>query len=103
MPAVTRNGDISIGVCSVGAPCCPHVWVSVHFGGSGDVLTNNQGTMRIGDNGASSCPHCPIWFAVSGSPNVMVNGRSVHRLGDAHNVGCGSGSVVSASPNVIAN
>jgi len=103
MPPVTRNGDISIGTCACCCASCPHVWISVHVGGSRDVLTNNRGTMRRNDIGVSTCPHCPISFAAQASPNVMVNDKGVHRLGDAHNVPCGPGVVVTASSNVIAN
>jgi len=103
MPAVTRNGDISVGICACCCAGCPHIWTSTHFGGSNDVLANGRGVMRLGDLGACTCPHCPISHAAVASPNVLVNGRGAHRLGDLHIVPCGTGNVVSASPNVIIN
>lgn len=103
MSAVTRNTDISVGICSCCCPACPHVWTSVHIGGSSDVLADSLGVMRApGDIGASTCPHCPISFSLTGSGTVFVDGRAVHRLGDIHIVGCGIGVVVSASPDVFA-
>jgi len=103
MRPVTRNGDISMGICACCCAGCPHVWISVHVGGSKNVLTNGRGTMRRGDIGVSTCPHCPVSHAVEASPNVLVNNRGVHRLGDAHNLPCGTGVVVTASSNVFAN
>ena len=97
MSANTRVGDISAGICSVGAPCCPHSWISVHVTGSPDTYTNNSQQVREGDIGASTCPHCPVSFAVSGSSTVLTNGIPTHRVGDIHIVPCGTGVVVTGS------
>jgi len=86
-----------MGICSVGAPCCPHVWISVHVTGSFDTNSNNRGQMRVGDIGASTCPHCPVSFAISGSSTVLTNGIPTHRVGDIHIVPCGVGIVVTGS------
>lgn len=100
---VTRVGDISMGICSVGENCCPHQWTSVHVSGSSNVLTNGRQTMRAPmDIGVSNCPHCITSFSVTGSRTVIINNRMTHRLGDKHDVACGTGHVVSASSNVIA-
>ncbi len=96
---ITRVGDLSAGVCSVGAPCCPHAWVSVHVAGSPNVFTNDRQTMRIGDIGISTCPHCVISYAVSGSSFNFANDKKIHRLTDTHIVPCGPGACISASPN----
>ncbi len=102
MAAVTRNTDLSMGICACCCPTCPHVWISVHVGGSKNVLANKKGVMRRHDVGVSNCPHCPTSFAVTASNTVKANGRGVHRLGDTHNVACGTGVVVTASSNVFA-
>lgn len=103
MPNVTRIGDISVGICACCCDACPHGWASVHVVGSPDVFANARNVMRApGDIGMSSCPHCPTSFSMTGSGTVFANGKSVHRLGDVHVVGCGTGVVVSASPNVTA-
>lgn len=102
MPGVTRNTDISVGICSCCCSSCPHGWVSVHVGGSTDVFANNLGVMRApGDIGASTCPHCPTSYALTGSGQVDADGRAVHRLGDIHIVSCGTGVVVSSSNDVF--
>ncbi len=103
MPAVTRVSDISQGICSCCCASCPHAWISVHVAGSSSVNANGQGVMRTGDIGSSTCPHCPTSFSVSGSSNVQVDGRPVHRVGDVHVVGCGTGIVISGSPNININ
>ena len=87
-----------MGICSVGMPCCPHVWISVHISGSPIDNEHVLDTMRIGDLGASTCPHCPISFAVTGSQVTHADGIPVHRLGDVHNVACGPGNVITADP-----
>ena len=97
MQGNTRIGDISIGICSVGAKCCPHTWVSVHVVGAPNTYTNDRNQMRVGDLGACTCPHCPISIAATGSPNVITEDRQTHRLGDIHIVPCGVGIVVTAS------
>ncbi|MBI9092724.1 MAG: hypothetical protein JEZ12_26205 [Desulfobacterium sp.] len=55
-----------------------------------------------GDIGISTCPPCPISFSVTGSSTVKADKKAVHRLGDVHNVGCGTGIVVTSSSNVSA-
>lgn len=98
MVAITRNTDLSMGICSCCCPSCPHVWISVHVGGSGRVRADRLGVMRApGDIGVSNCPHCPTSFAVTGSPKNYADGRAIHRLGDVHNVSCGTGRVITAS------
>lgn len=103
MSFVTRNTDISVGISSYGGKCCPHVWVSVHTGGSNTVRANGKAVMRApGDEGSSTDPHSPTSMSLTGATRTFVDGRSVHRLGDLHMVTGGVGVVVSASPNVTA-
>lgn len=97
--SMSRVGDISVGICSVGAECCPHSWVSVHSAGSPNTLCNNKPHMRIGDIGVSSCPHCVISYAVTGSSVTFINNKGAHRVGDVHIVPCGSGNCISGSPD----
>lgn len=102
MPAVTRTGDISIGICACCCSGCPHVWVSVHIVGSPDTFTNARETMRApGDLGACTCPHCPISYSLTGASISYINNLRIHRLGDIHIVPCGTGVVVSASPDTF--
>lgn len=101
MRRLTRRGDISQGICTIGAACCLHTWVSVHVGGSKNVSANRRAAMRRGDIGSSTCPHCPTSWGVSASRTVSANRRGLHRRGDVHVVGCGTGVVISASPNVF--
>lgn len=98
MIPITRVGDISVGICSVGAPCCPHGWVSVHITGSPTTHGHSKPMLRIGDLGASTCPHCPISYAITGSSITHAEAIPIHRIGDVHNVPCGPGHVVSGDP-----
>jgi uncharacterized Zn-binding protein involved in type VI secretion len=98
---ITRVGDLSMGVCSVGAPCCPHSWISVHIQGSPIAHAHDKQIMRIGDIGISTCPHCVISYAITGSSITHADGIPVHRLGDTHIVPCGTGSVITADPQVL--
>lgn len=98
MIPVTRIGDMSVGVCSVGAPCCPHGWISIHITGSPVSHASGRPILRIGDMGASTCPHCPISYAITGSSIDHEDGIPTHRIGDTHNVPCGPGVVVTGDP-----
>jgi len=99
--AITRVGDYSMGVCSVGLPCCPHTWISRHFVGSPNVNVNEKQMMRVGDIGISTCPHCVISYAVQGSEFDFANDKKIHRLTDVHIVPCGPGRCITASPDVF--
>ena len=104
MPAVTRVTDISMGICGCCCDSCPHTWISVHVQGSPDVFANKRNVMRApNDIGVSTCPHCPTSYSLTGSGTVFANKKAVHRLGDVHIVNCGTGIVISASPDVFAN
>jgi hypothetical protein len=98
---VSRVGDISIGVCSVGAECCPHGWISVHIKGSPDTIANSRQQMRVGDIGISTCPHCVISYAVAGSNFNFINSKKTHRVGDTHIVPCGTGVCITGSLDTV--
>jgi len=97
MVPITRVNDVSIGICSIGAKCCPHTWVSIHINGSDLTFSENLNIMRVGDIGISTCPHCPISIAISGSSLSYDQNIQIHRLNDVHIVPCGTGIVVTAS------
>ena len=103
LQANTRIGDISIGICSIGANCCPHTWVSVHIIGAPNTYTENRNQMRVGDLGASTCPHCPISIALTGTNNSICEDRDIHRVRDIHIVPCGIGIVVTGSDNIFSS
>jgi len=102
MKKVTRVGDLSLGICSIGSDCCPHTWISVHIKGSGSSYTNKRETMRVGDIGLSTCPHCPISIALTGARYSFSENRPIHRLHDIHIVPCGIGFVITASGDTFA-
>ena len=96
MPGVVRIGDAHVGHAS---PTPSPFHQTTYASGSGDVLVNGRGAVRIGDTTSCGDP------AVGSSPDVFVNGILVHRLGDATG---GHGSWVpnasaSSSSNVFAN
>lgn len=71
--------------------------------GSGDVLANGIGIVRVGDvdtdhaYGGKNCSARHSVALSAGSPNVFVNGIALGRVGD------GSETLASGSPNVFAN
>lgn len=103
MPPITRIGDVTVGVCDHGLPCCPHGCVGVHITSSPDVTANGRKITRRGDLSAHSCPHCGVNANVGHSPNVQANSIPVTRKGDAVTEFCGGGVCVSGSPDVIVN
>lgn len=104
MPARTRLGDITVGICSHGLPCCPHGCVGVRITGSSDTYCNGRKTSRsIVDLAVHSCPHCGVNMCLTGSPNVFTNLYQNHRLGDIVTEFCGVGITVTGSPDVFDN
>ncbi len=103
MPGQVRVSDTSVGVCSIGAKCCPHDWVGVAITGAPSHNTNSLPSCRLNDLVSTSCPHCPIGIMMPGSPNKMINSLPSHRLGDIVILGCGTGVTITASPNVNVN
>jgi uncharacterized Zn-binding protein involved in type VI secretion len=103
MPGVARLNDTHTGTCSHGLPCCPHGVSGVISGASGTVFANGRGYARLGDPVTHSCPHCGVGNVSSASGDVKADGIGVARLGDSVVYPGGGGSIVSASPDVIAN
>ncbi|TWH45889.1 PAAR domain-containing protein [Sporomusa sp. KB1] len=103
MPAVTRRGDGTTGICNPGLPCCPHGRSGTNQEASPNVFVNGLPLHRKGDSGPTNCPHGGIFESVAGSATVMINGHPATRIGDATTCQiCGQpGSHTSASPNVF--
>jgi uncharacterized Zn-binding protein involved in type VI secretion len=104
MPASTRVGDSTTGICDLGLPDCPHARNGTNGVGSPNVFINGKPAHRLNDTGPTNCPHGGTFGSVEGSSNVIVNGQPLTRIGDTTQcVVCGqSGAHVSGSPNVFA-
>ncbi len=103
MPAVTRLGDNTTGLCNIGAPCCPHGRTGANSTTSPDVYVNGLGLHRLTDTGPTNCPHGGTFASTTGSGTVFCNGLPVTRIGDVTTcVACGeAGSHTTGSPNVF--
>lgn len=103
MPAVTRVGDGTTGVCNLGLPCCPHSRAGTNSQGSPNVFVNGIPLHRLSDTGLTNCPHGGTFSSTAGSSTVFCNGMKVTRIGDTTTCQvCGqSGSHVAGSPNVF--
>ena len=103
MPAATRLGDTTTGVCDLGLPDCPHSRTGTISVVSGDVFINGLGAHRKDDTGPTNCPHGGTFQSVAASGTVFINGKGAVRVGDATTcVVCGQpGSHTSGSGNVF--
>lgn len=103
MPAVTRQGDATSGICDLGLPCCPHGRSGINQEGSPNVFINGKPVHRLNDTGPTNCPHGGTFASVEGSSTVFINNRAATRIGDMTTCQlCGkSGSHTSGSPNVF--
>lgn len=103
MPAVTRVGDDTVGVCNIGLPCCPHGRNGVNTTGSPNIYVNGIPVHRISDIGDCRCPHGGSYQSITGSSSVFFNGIPVTRVGDITQcMACGqTGTHVSGSGNVF--
>ena len=104
MPATTRVGDGTTGVCDIGLPCCPHGRAGTNGQGSPNVFINGRAAHRLTDTGPCNCPHGGTFASVSASSTVFVNGLRVTRLGDVTQCqNCGqTGNHIGGSPDVFA-
>ena len=102
MPNVARVTDEHRGICSHGAPCCPHNVIGTIVKGSPDVFANKLQVARLGDMVEHNCPHCGIGWVTSSSSTIMANSIGVARLGDDVTYPGGSGTITTASSNVFA-
>jgi uncharacterized Zn-binding protein involved in type VI secretion len=95
MPAVSRIGD----AVATNHGCDGTTTMAV---GSGDVLANGIGVVRVGDVdtvhrfGGRNCSAQHQVALSAGSGTVFVNGKAIGRVGD------GSETLSSGSPNVFA-
>jgi uncharacterized Zn-binding protein involved in type VI secretion len=103
MPAVTRQGDATTGICDLGLPCCPHGRTGTNQEASPNVFVNGQPVHRLGDTGPTNCPHGGTFASVQGSNSVFVNGKPPTRIGDMTTCQkCGkTGSHSTGSSNVF--
>lgn len=104
VPPQDRLGDITVGICNHGLPCCAHGCIGIRITGSPNVMVNGRAASRAPmDLAVHTCPHCGINMCICGSGNVFINSLMAHRLGDCETEFCGSGISVTGSPNVITN
>ena len=104
MPALSRIGDITVGIANHGLECCPHSITGIRTTGSPDTFINNLASSRANiDLSAHTCPHCGVNICVTGSPNVLTNNKLNHRVGDTVNEFCGTGTTVTGSPDTYDN
>lgn len=99
---VARVTDRHEGICSHGAPCCPHAVYGPIVEGSPNVFTNGLQQARDNDLVHHNCPHCGIGWIVASSETVFVNSKKIARLGDVVIYPGGSGKIVKSSPDVFA-
>lgn len=103
MPAATRHGDSTTGVCDLGLPCCGHRRTGTNSAVSPDVYINGLGAHRQSDTGPTNCPHGGTFESVGASATVFINGLGATRIGDLTVcTQCGqSGSHTEGSGNVF--
>ena len=104
MPAITKIGDATSGICDLKLPDCPHTRTGTNTAGSPNVFVYCQHVNRQGDSGATNCAHGGTFTSTGGSGTVFVNGKPITRIGDATSCTiCGqSGTHSSGSTNVFA-
>jgi len=102
MPGEARIGDKHEGICSHGAPCCPHKVSGTIITGSPDVIANGVGVARLGDLAIHNCPHCGKGIIVTASLSVTANGMGIARLGDLVEYPGGIGVIITTSGDVLA-
>ena len=102
MPASARVTDEHRGVCSHGAPCCPHNVVGTITNGSPDTNINGLRAARLNDPVEHNCPHCGTGYISSASGTVSINGIPAARLGDEVTYPGGSGTITTASGDTTA-
>ena len=75
---VARLGDKTLGNCSLPGHG-PNVGGTI-ISASSDVVTNDKGTARLGDQVQADCGCVSV--IVSASPDVITNDKGTARLGD---------------------
>lgn len=94
---VAKVGDTGIGVCSVGAKCCPHTYTFTIITGSDSVLVNGQPAAHIGSATSTTCPHCPTGTIITGNGTVLTELSPISRVSDTEVVPCGQGNIMTGS------
>lgn len=95
------QGDMAIGFCNHGMPCCPHTVVGHYLNGASTVMAGGRRVQRMNDTLNTNCPHCGFGMAVTGSGTVLAEGRGITRISDTVVFGAGAGSNVSGNPSVV--
>lgn len=98
MTAITRVGDIGVGICYFHRRPTPYT--TTFSTGADSVLTNGQVSCTIGTIGIASCGHPTT--ALTGSGDVFADESGFHRIGDTGMNG-GPYTVVSGSGDVFSN
>jgi hypothetical protein len=78
MPAVTRIGDLGVGVCPHHSH--PQNYTTIFASGATDVTSGGAANCFVGSAGVASCGHPTI--ALTGAADVTADGLGVHRVGD---------------------
>ena len=103
MPLATRIDDTTVGICDIGATCCPHDRAGINTTASPNVFFNKLRAHRQHDTGDCRCPHVGVFVSVGCSKTVFINKHGATRIGDVTvcmNCGC-DGVHETASPNVF--
>ena len=100
MKPVARKTDVHVGVCSHGAPCCPHNVVGTVTGCSPTATADGLGIARLGDGVVHDCPHCGTGFVSTACGTVRADGLATARLGDEVTYPGGEGTIITGSVTV---
>lgn len=103
MPAVTRIGDNTSGICDIGDDCCPHSRTGTNKIGSPNIFINGKPLHLVTHTGPCNCPHGGTFKSTVGASDVIANGYKVTRIGDetiCQNCGM-KGKHIVGSPNVF--
>jgi len=93
---LARLGDKGTGKCT----CHNHTKdkTGTIIGSSTNVIINGKPVALLMDKIITSCEH--IGIIIKGSSTTITNGKPTVRLGDKF-TGCFTGTIISASPNVL--
>ena len=102
MPAITRIGDLTEGICDLKRDCCPHGRVGTNAEGVEDVTINGIPVHLVDHTGPTNCPHGGTFRSIEGRTGITVHGRLVTCVGDRTVcMSCGvEGKHITGSPNV---
>jgi uncharacterized Zn-binding protein involved in type VI secretion len=103
MPGAARLGDLGkIDSDAHGCPACPHSGTGPAIQGSPNVNINSLPAVRKDDIGMHAvCCGPNMWTANAGSGTVKINGKPAFRKDDATKHCGGSGTMNTASSDVI--